>query len=258
MFLARLGGVSVLVVAALAACGGQQAAPVVPSSTSEADRTTAAKPPSDSAHSEPVDEADEGPLAVPSTCHGDSEPCVPNPQWVRRLCQDVYPGVALYLFQSSIPFSHAYLTRRTRAVNASGGATSGDEWLAFDEEVVLLHHRGEDAGGIQVSGSGGGYDAIRLDGSCVTLGAEEVRMERPPAPKYTKIAWQYLGEDIQDALRAVPAVREAYIARRQECRGAYSGAVSGDCVKKDEALHRAIVAALKSGEAKLPVPATRP
>jgi hypothetical protein len=177
---------------------------------------------------------------------------------VRKLCADVYPAVALYLFSKQSPFTHGYLSRKTRAVNASGGATSGDEWLAFDEEVVLLHYRQADTGGIQVSGAGGGYEAMRLDGSCVTLGSDEVRLDVPPQPKYAKVPWRYIGDDMQDALREVPAVKEAYIARRKECKGAFSGNVSKQCVQRDEELNNTIIVALTSGEAQLPQPSLRP
>jgi len=177
---------------------------------------------------------------------------------VKKLCQDVYPGVALYLFQSKSPFTHSYLSRKTKAVNASGGATSGSEWLAFDEEVVLLYARIPSSSGIVVSGAEGGYDAMRLDGSCVTLDASEVTMDVPPSPKYTEVPWRYLGDDMEAALLKVPAIKEAYIARRKECKGAFSGEVSAKCVKLDAALNATIVASLKNGVTDLPQPASRP
>lgn len=199
-----------------------------------------------------------GPWNIPTKCHDGDRPCTANPKWVKKLCEDVYPAVALYVFSKSSPFTHGYLSRKTRAVNASGGATSGDEWLAFDEEVVLLHHRAADLGGMQVSGAGSSYEAMRLDGSCVTLGSDEVRLDVPPAPKYAKVPWRYIGDDMQDALREVPAVRDAYIARRQECKGAFSGSVSQKCVQKDEALNAAIIRAVVGGEVELPQPSLRP
>lgn len=225
----------------------------------------APEPASEAATSEPAAEAEEasqeeavGPVDIPTTCYDGDRPCTADPKWVKRLCQDVYPGVALYLNSPNSPFSRGYMTRKTKAVNASGGATSGDEWLKFDEQVVLLFHRKAAAGGMQVSGAEGGFDAIRWDGSCVTLDGTEVRLDKPPEPLQAHIDWRYLGEDVQDALKAVPAVRDAYVARKQECKGAYSGDVSKECEKKDLALRKAIVKAVQSGEAKLPVPARRP
>lgn len=241
-----------------ASCGGSQAEAESPSS--EGAEATSAPSGSETAAAEESDseEPESGPWDVPSKCQNGDHPCTANPKWVKKLCSDVYPAVALYLFSKKSPFTHGYLSRKTRAVNASGGATSGDEWLAFDEEVVLLHYREEDTGGMQVSGAGGGYEAMRLDGSCVTLGSDEVRLDVPPQPKYAKVPWRYIGDDMQDALREVPAIKEAYIARRKECKGAFSGTVSKQCVQRDEELNSAIIDALTSGEAQLPQPSLRP
>lgn len=240
----------------LAACGGAQKEAESSNQVAEDTSSTAAL---SSAPESSTDEGPgDGPWDVPTECHGGAEPCTPNPKWVKKLCQDVYPGVALFLFSKSSPFTHGYLSRKTKAVNASGGATSGDEWLVFDEEVVLLHHREADLGGMQVSGAGGGYDALRLDGSCVTLGAEEVRLERPPEPKYATVPWRYIGDDMQEALRKNETISTLYRERRQECKGAFSGSVSKLCVTKDEQLNRAIISALKSGTVEMPQPEFRP
>lgn len=249
---------AVVSVGLLAACGGAQKEAEtqgpLPNDTSE----EAGSP--KSAVGEPSTDGgpESGPWNIPTECHGGAHPCAPNPKWVKKLCKDVYPGVALYLFSKSSPFTHGYLSRKTKAVNASGGATSGDEWLVFDEEVVLLHHREADLGGMQVSGAGGGYDAMRLDGSCVTLGSEEIRLERPPVPKYAKVPWRYIGDDMQDALLKNEKIKALYIERRKECQGAFSGSVSQLCVTKEEQLNRTIVDAVIGGTVEIPQPEFRP
>lgn len=249
--------VAVPLVLAVSACGGpaQEAESPEPAMASTADAgqvsagaTAVEEPPSTEAAS---------PL-IPTTCHKGEDPCTPDPAWVKKACQDVYPAVALYLNQPTLPFTKGYLTRKTKAVNASGGATSGEEWLRFDEQVVLLYHRKVAEGGMQVSGAGGGFEAMRWDGSCVTLDSTEVTLSVPPKPVYAHIPWRYLGEDIEDALKEAESVREAYIARKQECKGAFSGAVSKKCVSADERLDREIVNAVETGAAKLPVPERRP
>lgn len=248
---------AIVPIAFLAACGGGKQDAESPSGP-PADSTSTSETEPQDVESSGDDGPASGPWDIPGECHNSGDPCTPNPKWVKKLCEDVYPAVALYLFSKSSPFTHGYLSRKTRAVNASGGATSGDEWLAFDEEVVLLYHRQEDLGGMQVSGSGGGYDALRLDGSCVTLGAEEVRLQRPPQPKYAKVPWRYIGEDMQDALRENEAIKEAYIERRKECKGAFSGSVTKACVTKDEKLNRVIIDALAGGTVEIPQPQSRP
>jgi len=233
------------------ACGGAKPAAEAPAPSPEP------AAPAASAEASGEDES-AGPVTIPTSCHDGSEPCTADPKWVKRLCQDVYPAVALYLNSPSSPFTRAYLSRKTKAVNASGGATSGEEWLRFDEQVVLVYHRKAALGGMTVSGAEGGFDAVRWDGSCVTLDGSEVRMQKPPEPLQANIDWRYLGEDVQDALKAVDVVRDAYVARKQECKGAYSGDVSKECERKDLALKKAIVKAVQSGDAKIPVPERRP
>lgn len=243
----------------LGACASGTPEPEAPDSSSEASQVSS-KPAAGENEAAKQEEAESnGPMTIPTTCFKGDSPCVPDPKWVRKLCADVYPGVALYLFQKSSPFTRGYISaRKVKAVNASGGATSGEEYLVFDEQVVFLAHRAASSEGIQVSGAGDGYDAMRLDGSCVTLGSDEVRMNVPPQPKFTPVAWRYIGEDMENALREVPEIRTAYVERRKECKGAFSGTVSQKCITKDEALNQAIVEALESGEAKIPVPVARP
>jgi hypothetical protein len=235
-------------------CGAKKAPETPPSNGTSSEPSSSA----DSTDSSAAPEDPTGPMAVPMTCHDGASPCTADPKWVKRLCQDVYPALGLYLNGPDSPFTRAYLSRKTKAVNASGGATSGEEWLRFDEQVVLIYHRKPPAGGLQVSGAEGGFDALRWDGSCVTLDGAEVRMEAPPQPLQSNIDWRYLGEDIQDALKAVDSVKGAYIARKKECKGAYSGDVSKECEKRDATLRKAIVDAVQSGQAKLPVPSRRP
>jgi len=238
----------------LSACGGSSKAPEAPAAEPESVEPESAET---SEEPEKVEEAS-GPGAIPTSCHRDGPVCTVDPKWVKKLCADLYPDVALYLFQKSSPFTHGYITRKTKAVNASGGVTSGDEWLAFDEEVVLLYHRAPNANGIQVSGAEGGYDAIRLDGSCVTLDSNEVTLNVPPKAKYATIAWRYLGDDTEQQLKAHRPIFEAYVARKKECKGAFSGEVSKKCVDLDAKLNQKVVSSLKDGSLVLEPPAKRP
>lgn len=238
----------------LSACGGASKAPDAPASEPQS-----ADPEDDATPEDPEKVVEEsGPAAIPASCHREGPVCTADPKWVRKLCSDLYPDVALYLFQKSSPFTHGYITRKTKAVNASGGVTSGDEWLAFDEEVVLLYHRAPNANGIQVSGAEGGYEAIRLDGSCVTLDSNEVTLSVPPKAKYATIAWRYLGDDTVEQLKAHRPIFEAYVARKKECKGAFSGEVSKKCVDLDAKLNQKIVGSLKDGSLILEPPAKRP
>ncbi|NLE85633.1 MAG: hypothetical protein GX607_04465 [Myxococcales bacterium] len=240
----------------LAACGGASPRP----ETADADEASAEVADAeelDDAGAESKDEEDAVVAQLPTECHGSGDVCLPDPKWVKRLCNDVYPNVALHLFREGSPWTRGYATRKVKAWNASGGATSGEEWVAFDEEVILLYARNSNLGGMQVSGASGGYDALRWDGSCVTFSGEEVTTRPPPKAKHGRVDWRYLEAPIQEALRTDDAVNTAYRARRQECKGAFSGAVTKKCVQADEALVGSIIAAVRGGIS-LPQPTKLP
>lgn len=237
----------------LAACGGapppEPAAPAseAPRPTSEAEAAPAP---------EAKSEAAAGPVTVPTGCAKAGKLCFPDQKFTKRMCNDSYPSLALYLFGNGLPFTRGYLTRKTQAWNAAGGA-SDNTFLEFDEEVMLLVERGGDASGMQVSGAGGGYEALRWNGSCVTLAKEEVTLDKPPTPKFAKVEWRFLDDNVQTALRENETINAAVQKRRNECKGAVSGDVSLTCVKADDRLTQVVVDYLRKG-GKLPVPSKLP
>ena len=234
-----------------AACGG---APVV----KPAEPESSAPPPS-AADPKPAVDAQAAPsetAAVPTECTKSGHLCLPDPKFTKRMCNDSYPSLALYLFGNGFGFTRGYLTRKTQAWNAAGGA-SDNTFLEFDEEVMLLVERGGDGSGMQVSGAGGGYEALRWNGSCVTLAKEEVTLDKPPTPKFAKVEWRFLDDNVQGALREDPTINSAVQKRRTECKGAVSGDVSLTCVKADDRLTQVMVDYLRKG-GKLPVPSKLP
>ena len=228
----------------LTACGGGKPAEApVPESMPDAAAADADAPAPD-AKADVAAEAG-GSEPVPTKCFKSGATCSPDPKFVKRLCNGKFPSLGLYLF-SNPAWTRGYLTRRTQAWNASGGA-SDSGWVEFDEEVLILYARVPDAGGMQVSGAGGSYDALRWDGSCVTLQSEEVTMSKAPAPKYPAIDFRYLDDDTQEALRKDDKVNKAWQARRAECKGATSGDVSLKCVKADDALTKSVIGFVRGG-----------
>ncbi len=238
----------------LAACGGAQTEKPVTPSTPEPAVTPAAEPVADK---DPKSAAD-APAAVtiPTECAKAGKFCLPDRAFTKRMCNDSFPSIALYLFGNGLPFTRGYLTRKTQAWNAEGGA-SDNTFLEFDEEVLLLVERSADTGGMQVSGAGGSYEALRWNGSCVTLAKEEVTLDKPPAPKVAKVEWRFLDDNIQAALREDATINKAVSTRRNECKGAVSGDVSLACVKADDRLTDVLVSYLRKG-GKLPVPSKLP
>lgn len=228
-----------------AACGGGKPAEAPVAESKPADAAADAATPAADGKGEPAAEAGGAGEAVPTKCFKAGATCSPDPKFVKRLCNGKFPSLGLYLF-SNPAWTRGYLTRRTQAWNASGGA-SDSGWVEFDEEVLILYARVADAGGMQVSGAGGSYDALRWDGSCVTLQSEEVTMSKAPAPKYPAIDFRYLDDDTQEALRKDDKVNKAWQARRAECKGATSGDVSLKCVKADDALTKSVIGFVRGG-----------
>lgn len=236
----------VLTLCLLSACGGGKPAEAPESeagkpAASEAAATESAEKPED----KPAEASAQASTGVPTKCHKAGSVCSPDPKFVKRLCNGKYPSIGLYLF-SNPAWTRGYLTRRTQAWNASGGA-SDSGWVEFDEEVLILYARVADAGGMQVSGAGGSFDALRWDGSCVTLQSEEVTMSKAPSPKNPPIDFRYLDDDTQEALRKDEKVNAAWLLRRKECKGATSGEVSLKCVKADEGLTKSVITFIRGG-----------
>ena len=234
------------------ACGSSNTKEPATPAEAPHEKVAAAKEPSEP-EGEPAAEATAE--KIPTKCASEGDVCKMPKKFLDKLCQSTYPNVALVLFSSGTPWTHGYLTRKTEAWNAEGGASVGG-FVEFDEEVLLLSSHAPPKGGMQVSGAGG-YQAFRWDGSCVTLSSEEVSLDKPPSPKSAKVEWRFLDDNVQEALRQNEKVNTAYLARRKECGGASSGEVSAKCVKADQKLSDEIVAHLRSG-GKLPEPTKTP
>ncbi|MDF3066511.1 MAG: hypothetical protein K0R38_2112 [Polyangiaceae bacterium] len=238
-----------------AACGGTKPAEAPRAENQPEDAPAPSAPAAEEATPPASADSARSATGVPTECFKQGAMCSPDPQFVKRLCNGKFPSVGLYLF-SNPKWTRGYLTRRTKAWNASGGA-SDSGWVEFDEEVLILYARVADAGGMQVSGAGGSFDALRWDGSCVTLQSEEVTMSKAPSPKYPPIDFRYLDDDTQEALRKEEKINKAWQERRKECKGATSGEVSLKCVKADEALTKSVIAFVRGGGS-LPEPKKLP
>jgi hypothetical protein len=230
--------------------GGKEPATPVAAPEKAVDTT---EPKAEAAKAEPSESADTG--TIPTKCESEGDVCKISKKFLDRLCQSTFPNVALVLFQSGTPWTHGYLTRKTEAWNAEGGASKGG-FVEFDEEVLLLSSHAPPKGGMQVSGAGG-YQALRWDGSCVTLASEEVTMNKPPSAKHSRIEWRFVEDGMRDALRKDHSVDEYAVAVKRECKGVSVGDVSKKCVDADTKLGDAIVKYVESSSG-LPEPAKLP
>jgi hypothetical protein len=220
-----------LLILALAACGGSSAPP--PASAPTAAATPA---PSQTGTSTPTDDPPEAASGIPSGCADPSAAvCTPPGDFVDRLCTKPHQDIALWMFAKST-FTRLYLRGKM------------DE-LAFDEEVLALRFHGVAKGGIQVGNSTGSYDVLRWDGSCaLAVDAEMVTKSRPPKPRTARVQWHRIDGPTQDALIAASdAVKRARAKRGKECQGAMSGDVSAACEKADASLVDAVVGYVRGG-----------
>ncbi len=215
----------------LAACGSPPPPTAVAPAQSAAPEASAA----------PVSAEDKPSATLPTACEpGSDKVCLPPPGFVKRLCANFFPDTTMAMFAKGTPWTRAYSRVNVEAWNASGGAASSEK-LQLDEELLIVAKRVPDTGGMTVSGSSGGsYDVLRWDGSCASLMADEVTLRPSPSPKFAKIPWKSLADDIQAAMIADARVGKAVVERKKECKGASTGEVSLKCVKADEALGRAV------------------
>lgn len=196
--------------------------------------------------------------AVPETCDASrgAGDCVPPQAWVKKLCNGVFAEVALYMFRAGTPWQRLYLRGKTRAVNASGGATVEGSLLR-DEEVLVLRHRKADASQLQIGDGSGQYDALRWNGSCVSLEGGEVTTHRPSKPGQARIEWSWLGQGMRAALRKNEELNQAFQARQKECKGVTTGSVSKACERLDQKFIDRVAEHVRSG-AELPLPEDHP
>ena len=208
-------------------------------------------------------EAPAEPDALPTECADSSvEVCLPDADFAKRLCSGVYPDVALILFSKDQPWTHMYMTGDFEAWNASGGMATRAR-LALDEEVLLVARRQRASGGIVVTGVGASYDALRWDGTCVTVEEHEITAKKPPKARFAPIPWRRLGEATRIALMNQPKVQTSQKLLEKECvsplgaTASAAKAAQNRCDHADLAFDTAIIDFVRQGGT-LPTPARRP
>jgi hypothetical protein len=205
------------------------------------------------------DDEDEAPAKrvrpIPKRCSKKRGDCMPPKRWVERLCQDIYPDVALHMFRPRTPWKRLYMTARAEPFNASGGMSLLGDKLEPGEEVIALRRRGND-GSFQV-GDTAGYDVLRWNGACATIHDGDFSDEAPRQVRYPRLEWRLIGLDLRLALEKRPEISETYEARRKSCRGKSIGQVSQACEEDDKAFYASIVEYVQSGK-RLPRPTKTP
>ena len=200
---------------------------------------------------EPV-QVSEKTKALPWRCRKSKPPCMPPPTFVKRLCQDVYPDVALHMFRPGTPWRRFYMLHTAEPFNASGGASLLGDKMRRGEEVIALMRRNP-RNGVQVSDIAG-WDVLRWNGACATIHDGEFSTEPPRGEvNHARVEWRTLGLEQRLALEAKPSFQEIYEARRKACKGITVGRVTAECEEYDKLLADEIVRHVRDG-VELPKP----
>ena len=180
--------------------------------------------------------------------------CLPPAKWVARLCDNVYPDVALHMFQPGTPWVRLYMRHNAQPFNASGGMSMLGDKMQRGEEVIALRRR--DSNSMQMNDISG-YDVLRWNGACATIHDGEFTTSSPDEILNARVEWRELGLPLRQVLEAQPEILETYKARRKACVGRNMGQVTSDCEEFDKKLVEEVVRYVRSG-ADLPKPEKHP
>jgi hypothetical protein len=198
--------------------------------------------------------AKEPPL-FPLRCAKKQGECLPPPEWVDKLCDNVYSDLALHLFASRTPWQRLYMRSRAEPFNASGGASLMGEMMQPGEEVIALRRR-DNKGEFQV-GDTAGYDVLRWNGACATIHDGDFTREAPEEIRNSPIDWRRLSLELRLALEADDEIGTIYELRARKCKGKSVGQVSDECEAYDRKFRDAVANKARTG-AKLPKPSRVP
>jgi hypothetical protein len=171
--------------------------------------------------------------------------CLPPEDWVQKLCDDVYPDVALHMFGPETPWHRFYMVANAEPFNASGGMSLMGEKLRRGEEVIALRRR-RAKDGIAVSDTSG-YDVLRWNGACASIHDGDYTLRRPDNVLHSRIEWRDLGLPVRKALEQQPRIRESNEGRRKHCRGVGFRRVTEECEDYDRRLIDEIVEYVRNG-----------
>ncbi len=189
------------------------------------------------------------------------EGCFPQKEYAEYVCDGHDRSLALGMFRPGNSWVRAYVTRNLESWDPARRSRVARSHLVLDEEVVVLRPYRPDGGvmllGATTARGWTSVDALRADGSCVSLMADEIAMKRPPAPTYAPIAWEKLGERERAALLNSPGLRK----RAESVTKACASVEDKRCVQARVQLTEALVGApapVAARAAPLPGPAARP
>jgi len=223
---------------ALLACGSHKARPASPPSAKGKEVYVAS---AKAKANKPAFSA----FGLPDRCDKPNWPCVPPPRWVSKLCEDVYPDLALHMFAQNSPWQRFYMLKNAEPVNASGGASLIGDKMHRGEEVIVLK-RNKASSGVETSDIGG-YDVLRWNGACVTVHDGEFAAKPLSYVGHAHFEWRDLGLPMRQTLEADPKVGATYEEKRIQCKGATIGRVTAGCEDYDKKLVDEVVRYVRDG-----------
>ncbi len=214
------------------------------------DNTKSDEESSESAQTEKPDTSQ----GLPTQCTQKGKFCAPPGDFVERLCDSKFPGLAIVWFAKGTPWTRRYVRLPVVEPRNTTGGSSSDAKLVWGEEVLVLKQHGG-GGNVQVSGAVD-YDVLRWDGTCASMSDLEMTANAPGMPKNAPIVWKYLDTPIQDALLKDAAIEKAQQAEVKACGGKAAGSGYA-CEQASRNLNSAIVSAVRQGM-ELPTPERLP
>jgi hypothetical protein len=200
------------------------------------------------------------PAELPAACAGTGRDCYPPVDFVRTLCKNRYPGVAVVMFNKSAPWQHAYVKVKDVAPFNSLGGPSAHTRLEFLEEVVLLRERKpkKQQQMMVVQDLPVSYDVLRFDGTCATLANDEFMTRKPVVrAHYAPVIWQQIDTRVRLALAENQTIAQAAEAQNMACQGTFLAGGGETCRDATQRLTRAIMTVLNEG-VDLPKPSKIP
>jgi hypothetical protein len=179
---------------------------------------------------------------------------LPPAEFVEQLCQGRFASVAPYLFQKHTPFGRYYVKNRNCQMKTAFGGPTGDQPIAFAEELLLLRVKaGAPAQGKKPAAED--LDFLRWDGTCITLPKSDAVTYLPGVPKAAPLEFDDLDTTMRAAVVRDKKLDALHAARESACRQDAKGA---DCEKARKSLSDQLVTAIRQGGLRWPSPRERP
>ncbi len=186
-------------------------------------------------------------------CASKEKPCLPEAEFVERLCQSRFASVAPYLFQKHTPFVRQYVKSHNCELKSAFNGPTGQQPIAFGEELLLLRVR-RDAPAHAKQPAAENYDLLRWDGTCVTLPKHDMVPYLPGVPKAPPVEFDDFDTTMRAAVVRDKKLEVLHAARENACKQAAKGSA---CESAKKSLSDQLVISIRQG-LRLPMPRERP